>query len=117
MLDAGAQIANARDSSQEFEFTDYKDLYDFANRIRTASVPADLQQAATNLQVAMVSASSGAVLASVHGTDRSNTHARATGLSIHFPGPGQLEPEYDTLAISKPGAAPNWDLFLKSQTR
>jgi len=117
VVDSGSTIGNIRDSTQAFEFSDYKDLFDFANRIRIAPVPADLQTAATNLQLAMVAASNGAILASVHGTDRNNTHAHATGLSIHFPRPGQLESEYDTLAISQSGAAPNWDQFLKAQTR
>lgn len=115
--DSGTLIARARDTSQEYEYTDYKDLYDFANRIRTATVPADLQTAAYNVQAALVSASGGAVLASVHGSDTAGTQARSTGLSIHFPLPGQLESEYATLAISQSGAAPNWNLFLQSQTQ
>ncbi len=117
VVDSATQIATARDNTQQFEFSDYKDLYDFADRIRTASAPADLKNAATNLELALVSTSTGGTLASVHGHDSSNTHARATGLSIHFPLPGQLESEYDTLAISKSGAAPNWDQFLRLVTR
>ncbi|MEP6754092.1 MAG: hypothetical protein ABJA67_01220, partial [Chthonomonadales bacterium] len=64
----------------------------------------------------LVGSTAGAVLNSQHGSDRANTHGRATGLTIHFPQPRQLESEYATLAISQPGAAPNWGLFLSSQT-
>ena len=115
--DSASAIATARNNAQFYAYSDYKDLYDFANRIRTASVPSDLQTAALNLQTSMVSTSNGAVLASVRGNDSAGTQAHSTGLSVHIPLAGQLESEYATLAISQTGAAPNWRLFLANQTQ
>ena len=116
-VDSAAIIASARDTSQTFDFSDYKDLYDFADHIRTSGAPAELKQSAMDLETAMVSSTTGSILASQHGNDRASTHGRATGLTIHFPLPGQLESEYATLAISQPGAAPNWGLFLQTQVQ
>ncbi len=117
---SAAVIAAARDNSQQYDvpyYSDYKDLYDFANRIRTSSVPADLQTAALNLQTALASSSSGSILASAHGN--STVQAGSTGLSIYCPSPvtSGYDSEYNSLAISQSGAAPNWALFVQSQVQ
>jgi hypothetical protein len=122
-----AQIASARDTAQQYDlpyYADYKDLYDFADNIRTASVPTALQTAASNLETAMVSATSGAILASAHGTG--TVQQFSTGLSIYCPSPvantsgysgGPPSTEYFQLAISQTSAAPQWYAFLQAQTQ
>jgi hypothetical protein len=111
-----APITNARNASQSYDspyYTDYKDLYDYANNIRTASVPTALQTAALNLQTALASASSGAILASAHGN--SSVQAYSTGLSIYVPVPADYDSDYTNLAITT--AAPNWASFVENQTQ
>lgn len=120
----GAQIAYVRDNlTQDYDpdsgYQDYKDLYDFAYNIRTyPGAPSDLVTAAANLQTAMVSSTSGAILVSAHGSDPPTyTQKYSTGLTIFCPTPADYDSTYAQLAISQAGAAPNWNLFISSQTQ
>ncbi|HLJ54335.1 MAG TPA: clostripain-related cysteine peptidase [Chthonomonadaceae bacterium] len=118
-------IQNARQSAQFFEFIEFKDLYDFSDRIRTSSgAPSDLVTAAANMETSLYG-SNGAVLAASHGaaTDSSGfNEGRASGLSIFLPGPQTpssvdstvgFDPQWNQLGIAK--VAPNWASFLQAQ--
>ncbi len=123
---AGATwIKQARQNSQYFEFFEYKDLYHFANNVRTTSgVPADAAQSAANLQSALNGAT-GAILLSSHGSATDSTgfnEKLANGLSIFFPGPNTpssvdgttgFDPQWNNLGLAR--VAPNWATFLQNQ--
>ena len=110
---------NARFNSQYFEFPEYKDLYDFADNIRTsAGVPTDLQSAAAGVETSLLG-TNGAIMSFVHG---STGQTYSSGLSIYLPGPQEpssvdtsvgYDPVYSTLALSQ--AAPEWPLFIQAQ--
>ena len=119
--DQAGLIQTARQSAQYFDFPEYKDLYHFANLIRTASgVPNDLATAAANVETSLWG-TSGAILISQHG-QASGQEAQASGLSIFLPGPQTqssvdgttgYDPQYGNLGIAK--AVPNWIAYLQSQ--
>ncbi len=122
---AGSQaslIQAARVNSQYFDFVEYKDLYDFADQIRTGSgVPTDLASAAGSVQTSLLG-SSGAILMSAH--DSNGQESYANGLSIFLPGPQTpssvdattgYDPQYANLGFAH--AAPNWPAFLQSQQK
>jgi len=114
-------IYNARLNAQYFEFPEYRDLYDFADLIRTSpGVPTDLAQAAFNVENALYGPS-GAILAFGHG---SANEAKASGMSIYLPGPQDpssvddsvgYDPVYNGLALAQD--APNWPQFLQHQQK
>lgn len=116
-------IANARDTAQRFDFQEFKDLYHFANLIRTASgTPNDLATAAANVQTALLG-TNGATLISERGA-QNNVETFATGLSIYLPdltnqqnadGAVGYSLQYSNLSFAK--AVPNWPAFLQAQKR
>lgn len=115
-------IKTARQSAQFFDFIEYKDLYHFADLIRTSgNLPNDLGQAAANVETSLLG-TSGAILMSAH--DPNGQEAKASGLSIFLPGPQTpssvddttgFDPQWNNLGIAK--VAPNWAAFLKAQTQ
>ena len=121
VADQTTLIFNARQAVQFFEFAEYKDLYHFADLIRTSSnVPFDLSQAAANVETSLWGAN-GAILVSQHGKSGSQ-EALASGLSIFLPGPQfqsnvdsavGYDPQYANLGFAT--AAPGWSLFLQNQ--
>ena len=111
-------IQNARNNAQAYKYPEFKDLYDFAGRIRATATATDLQQAATNLQNAMIS-SSGAIIASGHNQNEPGSN----GMSITVPDPtlnlsiANSFTSYLTLAVSQQGAAPHWYQFCVQQVQ
>ena len=113
-------IRTARQSAQYFDFIEFKDLYHFADLIRTSgSVPTDLAQSAANVETSLLG-SNGAILMSAH--DPNGQEAQASGLSIFLPGPQTpssvdattgFDPQWNNLGIAK--VAPNWASFLQAQ--
>ncbi len=113
-------IRTARQSAQYFDFAEFKDLYHFADLIRTSgSVPTDLAQSAANVETSLLG-SNGAILMSAH--DPNGQEAQASGLSIFLPGPQTpssvddttgFDPQWNNLGIAK--VAPNWASFLQAQ--
>jgi len=116
--DQAPVIRNARNSSQSYKYTEFKDLYDFAGRIRTTTTASDLQQAAAALQTALIG-NSGAIIANGHNQNESGTN----GVSITVPDPNlNLSiandfSSYLNLAISQQGAAPRWYQFCTQQVQ
>ena len=120
-----ALIQTARQSTQYFEFLEYKDLYHFASIVRQSNgAPSDLVQAAANVQTSLQGAN-GAILVSAHGAaidTNGFSEGNASGLSIYLPGPqtpssvdGSLgfDPQWNQLGLAK--AAPNWASYLQAQ--
>ncbi len=117
--DQTSLIYNARFNAQYFEFPEYKDLYDFADLIRTSSgVPADLQNAAYNVENSLTG-TNGAVMAFVHGTGGDTL---SSGMSIYLPGPSEpssvdtsvgYDPVYSSLGLAQD--APQWPAFLQAE--
>jgi clostripain len=90
-------------------YADNKDLWDYANLVRTASVPTDMQVAAYNLQVSLIGPS-GAILEEAHGpTGQDGSY----GLAIYVPSPTSYITTYSNLALAT--AAPHWPQFLQNQ--
>lgn len=112
-------IYTARQNAQYFEFPEYKDLYDFADDIRTsAGVPTDLATAAQNVETSLLGPS-GAIMSFVHG---SSSQSGSSGLSIYLPGPQEpssvdnsvgYDPVYSGLALAQD--APEWPAFLQAE--
>jgi hypothetical protein len=108
--DAAAVESAARTAAKNYGvaegYADYKDLWDYAGRIKNGGAPADLAQAATNVQTAL----SSAVLTEAH----ANAEAGSHGLTIDVPDPGQFVSSYVNLAFAK---GTQWPAWLQSQTR
>ncbi len=115
-------IRQARQASQYFEFLEYKDLYHFANNVRTISgVPSDVVRSAADLETSLLG-TDGAILVQAHSTRADGTgfsESFANGLSIFLPGPLTqssvnntvgYDPQWGNLGLAK--AAPNWANFL-----
>ncbi len=112
-------IYTARQNAQYFEFPEYKDLYDFADDIRTSpGVPTDLATAAQNVETSLLGPN-GAIMAFVHG---SSSQSGSSGLSIYLPGPQEpssvdnsvgYDPVYSGLALAQD--APQWPAFLQAE--
>lgn len=121
VFDQATLIQTQRQAAQYFDFSEYKDLYSFANLIRTApNVPVDLSNAAAAVQSSLYG-TNGAIMISQHGT-AGNVEAGASGLSIFLPGPltsssvdatTGYDPQWANLGIHN--VAPNWATFLQNQ--
>jgi hypothetical protein len=108
--DQAALIASARDNAQSYAYPENKDLYHFANLLRTgAGAPSDLATAAANVQTALTNSSSGVVIYNGHG---SSSQANSNGLAIYVPAPGDYDSNYGNLALSP---LTHWDAFLQAQ--
>ncbi len=92
-------------------YRDFKDLWDYCDLIRTSSAPVNMQQAAANVQNALIGPT-GAILENAHGpTGQDGSH----GLSIYVPDPGNYLSTYANLSITQ--AAPLWPRFLVNQVK
>jgi clostripain len=107
-------IQSARAQVQRYAYFDNKDLYHYAELIRTGSSSINLQQAASNLQTALTDATNGAIMLNGRG-DTGQTNSN--GLAVYVPSPTSVLVSYQNLALSKAGAAPQWFQFLKEQVR
>ena len=116
--DQAPTIRSARNSAQNYKYPEFKDLYNFADLIRTTTTATDLRQSAAALQTALTG-SSGAIIANGH----NQNEAGSTGVSITVPDPNlNLSiandfTSYLNLAISQQGAAPRWYQFCVQQVQ
>lgn len=104
-----ATLAGVRDQTECYAYTDYKDLYNYAQLV-SASVSNQLVKNAANEVMAEVNKT---VIANYHGTPHPNSH----GISIFIPYPevysrlagsyGQLDLAHDT----------HWDEWLAAETQ
>jgi RNase P subunit RPR2 len=100
---AGA-AQTARNNADSYAYPDNKDLWDYADLIRTGTSLPDVQTAATNLQTAI----SAAVIAEQHGSLHSHSH----GIAIYVPAPINYLTSYSNLAL---GRTTSWSSWLQSQ--
>ena len=103
-------IRRARIQSQNYSYPDNKDLYHYADLIRTGTSSSQLQQAAAALQSALTG-SNGAIIASRRGAFGQNG---SHGLAVYIPDAINYLPSYGDLALSR---TTNWDEFLQQQQR
>ena len=101
-------IANARNNVQNYAYPENKDLYHYAELIRTGTSDTALQTAAVNLQNALRS-TDGAVLRSRHGQFQ---QSNSNGLAVYIPRPGAYLQTYNELALTR---VTQWDEFLQGQ--
>jgi hypothetical protein len=110
-LDQAALIKNARENVQSYAYPENKDLYHYADLIRTGTgAPADIQQTASALQAALLG-NNGAIIVARHGNfSQANSH----GLAIYIPDSASYLGAYNDLALAR---AKHWDEFLQEQTQ
>lgn len=108
-----AQIQSARNNAQHFAYFDNKDLLHYASLISNGTGSATLKQAASDLQASLTGAN-GAIIANMHGDAG---QSGSNGLAVYVPNPSAFLNAYGNLALSKPGAAPEWMAFLQGQTQ
>lgn len=114
VLDQATILLAARNNAQHYaapSYIDNKDLYDYADHVRTTTGASDLQQAALNVQNALTGAN-GAILDAAHGpSGQTGSH----GLAIYVPAPSAYVSTYSNLALA--AAAPAWPRFLQGQSQ
>ncbi len=99
-----AAVYSARIGAENFAYADNRDLYDYAERVRTTATTPELVASAATLQTAL----SQAILAEGHGSQ----HADAHGLAIYLPGPAAYLTTYSSLALAR---MTDWDAWLQQQ--
>jgi len=107
--DQATVIANARNNAQNYAYPENKDLYHFADLIRTTTTAADLQTAAFNMEAALRGTGK-AIIYSGHGA---TSQANSYGMAIYVPEPGAFVTTYSNLALTR--SAPHWASFLQAQ--
>jgi hypothetical protein len=107
--DQASALANARNNAQSYAYPENKDLYHYADLIRTTTTAADLKQAAFNLE-ASLRGKDAAVIYQGHG---SSAQASSFGIAIYVPEPNTYLTTYNNLALTH--AAPHWAQFLQAQ--
>lgn len=108
VTDQATVITNARNNAQSYAYPDNKDLYHYADLIRTTTTASDLQQAAYNMEAALRGTGK-AVIYAGHGPTQNNSY----GMAIYVPAKADFLTTYSNLALSH--AAPHWSQFLQSQ--
>ncbi len=108
VTDQQSVITNARNGAQSYAYPDNKDLYHFADLIRTTTTASDLQQAAFNVE-ASLRGTGKAVIYSGHGPSQTNSF----GMAIYVPAPADYLTTYSNLALTR--TAPHWSQFLQAQ--
>lgn len=100
-----AQIEQARQATQAYKLPYYRDLFDFAAKVRERVPDPAVQAAAAAVMQGLTNG--GPVIADRHqGLEVAGSH----GLSIYLPGPGQLSAGYANLAFTRD--FPNWSRFI-----
>ena len=107
--DQATIIASARNNAQNYAYPENKDLYHFAELVRTTTTAGDLQQAAFNLESSL-RGKGAAVIYNGHG---SQSQANSFGMAIYVPDPSTYLSTYNNLALTR--AAPHWAQFLQAQ--
>lgn len=92
-------------------YRDNKDLWDYAELVRTGTPNTDMQQAAIAVEN-VLTGSNGAILETMHGPQgQEGSH----GLAIYVPAPSGFTNSYYNLAITR--VAPHWPRFLLAQVK
>ena len=107
--DQATVLANARNNAQSYAYPENKDLYHYADLIRTTTTASDVQQAAFNLEASLRGKGS-AIVYTGHG---SVSQANSYGMAVYIPEPGTYITSYNNLALTH--AAPHWAQFLQAQ--
>jgi hypothetical protein len=102
-------IANARNNAQNYAYPENKDLYHYADLIRTTTTATDLKTAAYNMEASLRGTGKAVIYAS-HG---SVAQANSYGMAIYVPDPFSFLTTYNTLALTR--TAPHWAQFLQAQ--
>lgn len=101
----GAAIRDARRRAENYAYVDNKDLWHFAELLRTTATSSGLRTAASAVQTAL----SSAIIANAHGSRHPNSH----GLAIYLPEPASYLMNYTNLALAR---VTRWDEWLQFQT-
>ncbi|OPZ85691.1 MAG: Clostripain family protein [bacterium ADurb.Bin429] len=104
-----ATLADIRDQSEDYAYSDYKDLYDYTQRV-SAVVS---NQAVKNAASGLLEQINKTVVANYQGSQHPNSH----GLSIFVPYPevySRLAGTYAPLALAR---NTHWDEWIASQTQ
>ena len=102
-------LASARGSAQSYAYPENKDLYHYADLVRTTTTAADLKAAA----LAVESSLRGKGAAAIYAGHGSVSQANSFGMAIYVPDPGTYLSTYSNLALTR--AAPHWAQFLQAQ--
>ncbi len=105
-LTRATELARARAACQEYKFSYYKDLLDYALNIKDALPSPAVSAACSQVQSAMGQAV-------VYEAHTSGSVSRSHGLSIYVPTPQEYYTGYTTLSFSRD--YPNWANWLRSQ--
>jgi len=97
-------LTSARNNAEAYLYRDNKDLWHYAELVRTATVPSSMQSAARGVQQAIENA----VIAQQHGSLHPNSH----GIAVYVPDPASYLQTYANLALAR---ATQWDEWLRSQ--
>jgi hypothetical protein len=108
--DSAAALATARTSAENYApsegYSDFKDLYDYADIVKNGVSPADLKTAAGNVQQAITSA----LIDNKHGPNHPRSHA----LTIYVPPASGYLTTYGNLAFAQ---NTHWSQWLTGQTQ
>jgi hypothetical protein len=102
-----AALTDARDAAEHFAYIEYKDLYDYAARIRATVDDAQVRAATDGVMAAVERL----VVTNVHGTQ----HPAAHGISIYVPAPQDYaisDTQYSALDFARDTV---WDAWLAGQ--
>lgn len=99
-----AALISARQNAESYLYRDNKDLWHYAELVRTGVTTPALQTAASRLQEAVASA----VIAEAHG----NLHPNSHGLAVYLPSPASYLISYSSTALSR---VTDWDTWLQNQ--
>jgi hypothetical protein len=99
-----AAVVNARKNAEAYLYRDNKDLWHYAELVRTGATSPALQTSAAQVQQALQAA----VVSEAHGTLHPNSH----GLAIYIPAPSAYLVSYVNLALAR---VTEWDAWLQNQ--
>ncbi|MEP6755194.1 MAG: clostripain-related cysteine peptidase [Chthonomonadales bacterium] len=102
--DSAAVETSARQNAQSYAYPENKDLWDYADLIKSGTTFQDLKDAASNVQTAIANAR----IVEKHGTINGNSH----GLAIYVPSAGGYRSTYSNLALSR---STQWGSWLQQQ--
>ncbi len=102
--DSSAAMTTARTTAESYSYPENKDLWHYAELIRTGTSANDLKTSAVNLQQAIVDS----LIAERHGSINGNSH----GIAIYVPSRIDYLSSYANLALSR---VTSWDSWLQNQ--
>lgn len=103
------QLDAARIGSQAYAYSYYRDLHDFAEKVKAAIPSPALASAADAVMTGMAGTNGGPVIAEGHSATGVN---RSHGMSVYLPSPTQYYTGYEELAFVK--AFPKWGQLIRA---